>query len=154
MTRAQAWARAKSLIETATEETRTGIDGLTVLHEEHADALRLLLADSREVERLTTMLADCYRESGADPDGNEDWRLAESAVRAVKETRADAEREADELEAERHTVRKQLGDLLAVIHRDGGHYQDAHGTEKAVEDAMRVVSALHALQSPAAQEGE
>lgn len=28
-----------------------------------------------------------------------------------------------------------LGDLLAVIHRDGGHYQSDHGTEKAVADA-------------------
>lgn len=30
---------------------------------------------------------------------------------------------------------KLLGELLAVIHGDGGHYQNEHGTEKAVEDA-------------------
>lgn len=31
----------------------------------------------------------------------------------------------------------QLGNLLAVIHRDGGHYESEHGTEKAVTDAMQ-----------------
>ena len=32
-----------------------------------------------------------------------------------------------------------LSSLLAVIHRDGGHYEDKHGTEKAVEDAMEII---------------
>ena len=31
----------------------------------------------------------------------------------------------------------QLGNLLAVIHRDGGHYESEHGTEKACADAMQ-----------------
>ena len=31
-----------------------------------------------------------------------------------------------------------LGELLAVMHRDGGHYQSKHGTDKAVADAMTV----------------
>jgi hypothetical protein len=29
-----------------------------------------------------------------------------------------------------------LGELLAVIHCDGGHYQADHGTEKATRDAI------------------
>jgi hypothetical protein len=29
-----------------------------------------------------------------------------------------------------------LGELLAVIHGDGGHYQDKHGDAKATEDAI------------------
>jgi hypothetical protein len=32
-----------------------------------------------------------------------------------------------------------LGELLAVIHRDGGHYQAEHGTPKAVEDAKKII---------------
>ncbi len=36
-------------------------------------------------------------------------------------------------------AQRQLGDLLAVIHRDGGHYQAEHGTEKAVADALRIL---------------
>lgn len=37
--------------------------------------------------------------------------------------------------AERSTVARALGNLLAVIHRDGGHYQAEHGSEKAAKDA-------------------
>ena len=33
----------------------------------------------------------------------------------------------------------QLGNLLAVIHRDGGHYESEHGTEKACADAELAV---------------
>lgn len=40
--------------------------------------------------------------------------------------------------------RRLLGELLAVIHRDGGHYQGRHGTKKAVEDAQHAVIALRA----------
>ena len=29
-----------------------------------------------------------------------------------------------------------LGNLLAMIHGDGGHYRDEHGTDKAVADAI------------------
>ncbi len=29
-----------------------------------------------------------------------------------------------------------LKDLLAVIHRDGGHYTERHGLAKSVQDAM------------------
>lgn len=32
-----------------------------------------------------------------------------------------------------------LGNLLAIIHRDGGHYIDDNGWEKAVEDAIQKV---------------
>lgn len=30
-----------------------------------------------------------------------------------------------------------LGNILAVMHSDGGHYQMDHGTEKAVDDALK-----------------
>lgn len=42
-------------------------------------------------------LAECYRLSGADPDGNEDWRLARGAVGAVKELREDYDSLTDEM---------------------------------------------------------
>ena len=35
---------------------------------------------------------------------------------------------------------KILSNLLAVIHSDGGHYEDEHGTVKASQDAMERVS--------------
>jgi hypothetical protein len=35
-----------------------------------------------------------------------------------------------------------LLNLLAVIHRDGGHYTDKHGVDKSIDDAERKVAAL------------
>lgn len=39
-----------------------------------------------------------------------------------------------------------LGSLLAVIHRDGGHYQAEHGMQKASDDA---ITAVHVLRGTA-----
>lgn len=36
-------------------------------------------------------------------------------------------------------------DLLAVIHRDGGHYEQEHGTEQAITDAIDIVLQERAL---------
>ena len=37
---------------------------------------------------------------------------------------------------------KATGELLAIIHRDGGHYQDEHGTVRALQDAANIVTKL------------
>jgi len=43
-------------------------------------------------------------------------------------------------------VRDELQGLLAVIHRDGGHYEGQHGFEKAYKDAVeKVLTAYHAV---------
>jgi hypothetical protein len=39
------------------------------------------------------------------------------------------------LERERDEARRDLGEILAVIHRDGGHYTGEHGISKSVADA-------------------
>lgn len=49
-----------------------------------------------------------------------------------------------QLEVENAELATELGNLLAVIHRDGGQYQSQHGTAKAVADARDVVIALRA----------
>lgn len=41
-------------------------------------------------------------------------------------------------------VAQAVGDLLAVIHRDGGHYQAEHGIEKAARDAIAKYNELRA----------
>lgn len=41
--------------------------------------------------------------------------------------------------ARRDECASKLGNLLAVIHRDGGHYESEHGTEKACADAELAV---------------
>ena len=45
---------------------------------------------------------------------------------------------------------KPLSELLAIIHRDGGHYQAAHGAEKAAADAATVWANLQ-LRAEAAE---
>ena len=50
---------------------------------------------------------------------------------------------------------ERLSSLLARVHRDGGHYEAAHGTEKAWADADEIVARIYAddtqpAHSPAA----
>jgi len=42
------------------------------------------------------------------------------------------------------TLQSHVSNLLAVIHRDGGHYESKHGTEKAVEDALKIIPTITA----------
>ncbi len=53
---------------------------------------------------------------------------------------------------------KWLGELLAVIHCDGGHYRSEHGTEKAVKDAItkrtEMVMRIDQLETELAAERE
>lgn len=58
---------------------------------------------------------------------------------AVARQRRDAER----FRTERNTMRDRLLNLLARIHRDGGHYVTEHGVEKACEDADEIVARLN-----------
>ncbi len=43
-----------------------------------------------------------------------------------------------------HYYKNHLFNLLAVMHRDGGHYIDEHGVDKAVKDAHKVYHDLRA----------
>jgi hypothetical protein len=52
-------------------------------------------------------------------------------------------------ESKTHSEAALLGELLAVIHRDGGQYAIQHGTEKATQDAIQIVAAIHAARMPA-----
>lgn len=46
---------------------------------------------------------------------------------------------------------KHLGNLLARLHRDGGHYQTKYGTKKAAEDADSIILALRVVWEGARQ---
>lgn len=50
-------------------------------------------------------------------------------------TTDDARRHAENQAAKDRDASRKLGNLLAVIYRDGGHYQNEHGTDKAIADA-------------------
>lgn len=64
---------------------------------------------------LIARLAECYRWSGADPDGNEDWRLAEHAVEEVKRLREESDAENARLDAENAALKSQLTALEAKL---------------------------------------
>lgn len=49
---------------------------------------------------------------------------------------------------------KALGNLLAVIHRDGGHRQEAVGVEKAAIEAEGIIAHLLSTLQPVAQKEE
>lgn len=44
-----------------------------------------------------------------------------------------------------------LNNLLAVIHRDGGHYTGKHGVQKSAEDAMKIVAEMYADKEAASE---
>ena len=46
------------------------------------------------------------------------------------------------MEAELRVENQSFGNVLAVIHRDGGHYITQHGHKKASEDAIEIVTKL------------
>ncbi len=52
--------------------------------------------------------------------------------------------ERDALQQEVERLRHHLSNLLARIHRDGGHYEQAVGTDRAVQDADTRVAQLNA----------
>lgn len=51
-----------------------------------------------------------------------------------------------EAENQRDAANDALRNLLAIIHRDGGHYYTDHGSEKAVADAHQIWAALEAYK--------
>lgn len=75
--------------------------------------------------------------------------MSEWATDKIEELRAEItvlKAERDEAERTRDQLQQTLYDLLARIHRDGGHYVVENGFEKAVEDAHELIVQAHVLQ--------
>ena len=49
------------------------------------------------------------------------------------------------------SMRQHLSNLLARVHRDGGHYEAEHGVDQAVFDADIIVAELHAAKDQGAR---
>lgn len=83
-----------------------------------------------------------------------DRKNLEAICRSINKYAEDGELAASELASTSASpgVETDLQNLLAVIHRDGGHYVAAHGLHKAAEDAEKIVVALRAA-SPVPGEG-
>lgn len=71
---------------------------------------RILFARIAELQKD---LADCFRLTGADPDDNEDWRLARDAVKEVAAMRTDLDlQEARNTELEADAERLDSGRIM------------------------------------------
>lgn len=66
------------------DELRQAVESWQQRCNEMSDHNRALQVDGA---KLRSQLAECYRLSGADPDDNEDWRLAGHAVAEVRRLR-------------------------------------------------------------------
>ncbi len=120
---------------------------------EELNSLQQELAQLRaDNERLIGQLAECYRLSGADPDGNEDWRLAESAVNAVRELRKDSDEESAKLEAE---LREALQDRDLAVTDNNNIRTELETQAAAIERLLRAINnAEHAVCNHDAKNGE
>jgi hypothetical protein len=97
------------------------------------DKLRAQLAEARgKVKELHSLVAEAR--TYIDPDEHAQWE--ESSFKEIGA--CDARN--DRLQAEREVADRHLGNLLARIHRDGGHRQDKIGTEEACIEADGIVS--------------
>lgn len=91
--------------------------------EVEAEANGALVAEAGTVANRTGMwpedmvaaLATCFRQSGADPDGNEDWRIAGRAVAEVTRLRAEYDQQAGQI----LDMEKRIKDLMKIraIHK-------------------------------------
>ena len=54
--------------------------------------------------------------------------------------------ECDQLWKERNEAIRQRDNLLACIHRDGGHYVAQHGVDKACDDAYEIIARLNVMK--------
>lgn len=110
--------------------------------EPDAEGEYVAYAEARaEIERLNSALTEAAKQISdlATRLGQAEGRLdASELVGIVEGWKARAEKAEDERDANA----KWLGELLAVIHRDGGHYQSQHGDEKAVDESHRIWARL------------
>lgn len=63
----------------------------------------------------------------------------ESQVRELEAKVTILKAERDEAHRTRDEIQHQLLNLLAVIHRDGGHYTAEHGVEASVDRAEDII---------------
>ena len=99
----------------------------------------------QQVRELEGRLAECYRLTGSDPDGDPDSMLAQHAVHAVRELREEADK-AGEWEERAFAAARQVRELLSEIdaHRSlwkGGTPVRNEGLRKVWDDDQELYAA-------------
>lgn len=112
------------------KETYVPKSRLEEVEAERDEALSAVLKESERearIEELEAQLAECYRISGADPDGDSDSHLAKHAVQAVRELREESDRNCAEELALREASELRADLLQATL--------DNLGKQEVVEAA-------------------
>jgi hypothetical protein len=88
---------------------------IPVQHDDDDFYINTTLADAQAtIAALQAQLATCFKLSGADPDGNEDWRLAPHAVEEVTRLHNDCDELGDETGALREQLTRRTAELEAA----------------------------------------
>lgn len=74
------------------------------------------------------------------PDGTFQHALLSTCVQHLGQKLAELSGRRENAATKAEKREQQLGNLLARIHRDGGHYIDAYGWQRACEDADIIVT--------------
>lgn len=82
--------------------------------------------------------------AGDRPYWSNDMRWSDEIIVAIEQR---IQKRCEEAERERAELLQELGNLLAIIHRDGGHYMSKHGVKKAIEDAHTIWAGLIDLEA-------
>ena len=91
-----------------------------------AEKQAALKAESTKIAELEAGIADRDARIDLLKKANAAWHVEIDAVTKDRD---------DWITSHAQLFRK-IGNLLAVIHRDGGHYQSEHGLDKAIADAQ------------------
>lgn len=110
------------------------------------------------VDNLQAQLAECYRASGADPDGDSDAHLAKGAVQAVRELRKECREEAERADRLQATLEALVGAaerVLALRMPTGPNPATSRRLYlPETDEARHALDALAAAQQAARQGGE
>ena len=87
--------------QTLVDRLREWVDGQSVTYASvlMEDAAAALTSLARDLSQAHAWLGECYAMTGADPDDNEDWRLAPHAVEEVQRLSRDLETARQERDA-------------------------------------------------------
>ena len=92
------------------------------------EKVKLLQGRDQRIEELQKDLAECFRLSGADPDGNEDWRLAPDAVQEVRRLRE----ESDAADSQVLAIQSQLSAAQEALKVPAIRYEQCIAHERPV----------------------
>lgn len=139
---AQTLEKAGDEVQWDAEASRERLQGYAAdVSADHARLQRERDQLDQQVRGLEGRLAECYRLTGSDPDGDSDSMLAQHAVQAVRELREEADK-AGEWEERAVEAERQVRELLSAIHVHGEEWDESYlpkGPDRKTEPLLAAV---------------